>query len=182
MPKLNSLQLAERIRQRIAQLEADEEIAAKDVRALLTDAQYGQLEAAWQRQQQLRKGKRAVTEAQQKALGWKSKRELRIYAFKHAVAELEKDELQTVKELHHKGEARRSRIYLDTYFAERDKAATKHQAEGRANNALTRAELARLDRTDVDRVSPRDKEVREMEERLRMQLDLDGDGKDGGKE
>jgi hypothetical protein len=39
MPKLNSLQLAERIRQRIAQMEADEEIAAKDVRALLTDAQ-----------------------------------------------------------------------------------------------------------------------------------------------
>lgn len=72
MPKLNNLQLAEHIRQRIAQLEADKEIAAKDVRALLTDVQHTELEAAWQHQQQLRKGKRATTEAQQKALGWKS--------------------------------------------------------------------------------------------------------------
>jgi hypothetical protein len=176
MPKLNNLQLAERIRQRIAQLEADEEIAAKDVRALLTDAQHTELEAAWQQQQQLRKGKRAATEAQQKALGWKSKRELRIEALTQAVAELDMDELQTVKDLQQKSDVRRSRIYLDTYFAERDKAATKHQAEGRANNALTRAALARLDGTDVDTVSPRDKEVREMEERLKKQLGLDGDG------
>jgi hypothetical protein len=175
MPKLNNLQLAERIRQRIAQLEADEELAAKDVRALLTDAQYGQLESAWQHQQQLRKGKRATTEAQQKALGWKSKRELRIEAFKQAVDELYKDELQTVNDLQLNSEVRRSRIYLDTYFAERDKAATKHQAEGRANNALTRARLARLDGADVDRGSPRDQQVREMEERLKKQLGLDGD-------
>jgi len=164
MPKLNNLQLAERIRQRIAQLEADEEIAAKDVRALLTDAQHTELEAAWQHQQQLRK----------------SKRELRIETFKQAVAELEQNTLSTLKDLQLKSEVRRSRIYLDTYFAERDKAATKHQAEGRANNALTRAALARLDRTAVDRVSPRDKEVREMEERLKKQLGLDGDDKDGG--
>jgi hypothetical protein len=178
MPKLNNLQLAERIRQRIAQLEADEEIAAKDVRALLTDAQHTELEAAWQHQQQLRKSKRAVTEAQQKALGWKSKRELRVEAFKQAVAELEQSTLVTLKDLQQKSEVRRSRIYLDTYFAERDKAATKHQAEGRANNALTRAALARLDRTAVDRASPRDQQVREMEQRLRKQLGLDSEGSD----
>ena len=182
MPKLNDLQLAERIRQRIAQLEAEEEIAAKDVRALLTDAQHAELEAAWQRQQQLRKGKRATTEAQQKALEWKSKRELRIEAFTQAVAELGQNTLATLKDLQHQKQVHQSRIYLDTYFAERDKAASKQQAEGRANNALTRAGLSRLDRARVDRVSPRDKEVREMEERLRKQLDLDGDGKDGYKE
>ncbi len=178
MPKLNNLQLAERIRQRIAQLEADEEIAAKDVRALLTDAQYTELEAAWQRQQQLRKGKRATTEAQQKALGWKSKRELRVEAFKQALAELEQNTLATLKDHQYQKQVRQSRIYLDTYFAERDKAATKHQAEGRANNSLTRAALARVDGTDVDRVSPRDREVREMEERLRKQLGLDGEDGD----
>jgi hypothetical protein len=182
MPKLNNLQLAERIRQRFAQLEAGEELAAKDVRALLTDAQHTELEAAWQHQQQLRKGKRATTEAQQKALGWKSKRELRVEAFKQALAELDKDELQTVNDLQLKSEVRRSRIYLDTYFAERDKTASKQQAEGRANNALTRAALARLDGADVDSVSPRDKEVHEMEQRLKKQLGLNGDDKDGGKE
>ncbi len=179
MPKLNNLQLAERIRQRIAQLEADEEIAAKDVRALLTDAQYGQLEAAWQQQQQLRKGKRATTEAQQKALGWKSKRELRIDIFKHALAELEIKELRTVKDLQLKSEARSARIYLDTYFSERDSDATKHQAAGRSNNALTRAGLARIDVTSVNQISKRDKEIHEMEECLKKQLGLDGDGKNG---
>jgi len=170
MPKLNDLQLAERIRQRIAQLEADEEIAAKDVRALLSNAQHTELEAAWQRQQQLRKGKRATTEAQQKALGWKSKRELRVDAFKQAVAELEQGTLATLKDLQLQKQVRQSRIYLDTYFAERDSGASKQQAEGRANNALTRAKLARLDGADVDRVSRHDKEVREMEERLNKQL------------
>jgi len=182
MPKLNSLQIAERIRERIAQLEANEEIAAKDVRALLTDAQHAALEAAWQHQQLLRKGKRAITKAQQKALGWKSKRELRLEAFRHAVAELERNELQTVKELQLKSDARRSRIYLDTYFAERDKDATMLQAEGRANNALTRAGLARLDRADVERVNPRDKEVFEVEEELRKQLGLGSDGMEGDNE
>jgi hypothetical protein len=179
MPKLNNLQLAERIRQRIAQLEEDEEIAAKDVRALLTDAQYAELEAAWQNQQQLRKVKRATTEAQQKALGWKSKRELRIEAFTQALLELEKVTLATLKDLQHQKHVRQSRIYLGTYFAERDNAASKHQAEGRANNALTRAGLARLDGADLDRGSKRDKEVREMEERMKKQLGLNGDGKDG---
>jgi hypothetical protein len=179
MPKLNSLQLAERIRQRIAQMEADEEIAAKDVRALLTDAQHTELESAWQHQQQLRKGKRATTEAQQNALGWKSKRELRVEAFKQALHELEQNSLATLKDLQHQNQVRQSRIYLDTYFAERDSGASKHQAEGRANNALTRAALARLDRTAVDRVSPRDQQVREMEERLNKQLGLDGDGENG---
>jgi len=178
MPKLNNLQLAERIRQRIAQIEADEELAAKDVRALLTDAQYGQLESAWQHQQQLRKGKRATTEAQQKALGWKSKRELRAEAFKQAVAELEQNTLATLKDLQLNSEVRRSRIYLDTYFSERGSDATKHQAESRANNALTRAGLARLDGEDANRASKRDKEIWAMEEQLKKQLGVDGDEED----
>lgn len=182
MPKLNDLQLAERIRQRISQLEADDEIAAKDVRALLTDAQHAELEAAWQHQQQLRKGKRATTDAQQKALGWKSKRELRIVAFTQALRELEQGTLDTLKDLQHQKQVRQSRTYLDTYFAVRDGGASMQQAEGRGNNALTRAGLARLDRAAAYRVSPRDREVREIEERLRKQLDLDVDGKDGGKE
>ena len=179
MPKLNDLQLAEPLRQRIAQLESDEEIAAKDVRALLSDAQHTDLEAAWQHQQQLRKGKRATIEAQQTELWWKSKRELRIDAFKHAVAELEQNTLATLKDLQHQKQVRQSRIYLDTYFAERDSGASKYQAEVRAKNALTRAGLARIKGTAVTLMSKRDIEVREMEERLRNQLGLDDDGKDG---
>lgn len=179
MPKLNNIHVAERIRQRIEQLEADEEIAAKDVHALLTQEQTQRLDAAWLHQQQLRKGKRAPTEAQQKALGWKSKRELRIEAFKQALAELKKNELRTIKDLQLKSEARRGRIYLDAYFAERDSDATKQQAASRANNALTRAGLARIDVMSVNQISKRDKEIREMEDRLKKQLGLDGGGIDG---
>lgn len=98
------------------------------------------------------------------------KRELRIDAFKHAVAELEQNTLATLKDLQHHNQVRQSRIYLDTYFAERDRGASKHQAEVRTNNALTRAGLARLDRAAAYRVSQRDKEVREIEERLKKQL------------
>lgn len=170
MPKLNNLQLADRLRKRTAELEAGVEIAAKDVRALLNNKQIEQLEAAWKNQQELRKRKRATTEEQQKELGWKTKRELRIEAFKQALSELEGNELEELKDLQYKKTVRQSRIYLDTYFSELDSGASKHQAEGRANNALTRAGLARLDGTVVDRVSRRDQQVLEMEERLNKQL------------
>lgn len=178
MPKLNKLQLAERLRQRITQLEADAELAAKDVRGLLNAEQHADLQAAWKLQQQLRMGKRATTEEQQQALGWKSKRELRIAAFKQALAQIENEKLKIIKDLQSKTEVRRSRIYLDTYFAERGSDATKHQAESRANNALTRAGLARLDGADANRASKRDKEIWAMEEQLRKQLGVDGDEED----
>jgi hypothetical protein len=89
MPKLCNIQIADRIRKRIAELESGKEIAAKDVRALLTDEQMARLDAAWQEQELLRMGKRAVTEEQKQALGWKSKREVRIEVFKQALDELD---------------------------------------------------------------------------------------------
>ena len=180
MPKLKNIQTADRLRKRIAELERGEEIAAKDVKALLTDVQMAQLDAAWQEQEQLRNGKRAVTEEQKQALGWKSKREVRLEAFRQAVAELDGNVLQTYKELQDQAHVRQSRIYLDTYFEARKNNVDKFQAQGRANDAITRAGLARIDGASINQISKRDKEVREMEERLKKQLDLngDGDGKD----
>lgn len=179
MPKLNNIHIAERIQKRIEQLERGEEIAAKDVKALLTDVQMAQLDAAWQEQEQLRNGKRAVTEEQKQALGWKSKREVRLEIFKQALAELDGNVLQTYKDLQDQAHVRQSRIYLDTYFDARKEGVGKYQAAGRANNALTRAGLARIDGASVNQISKRDKEVREMEKRLRKQLGIEGDGKDG---
>lgn len=167
MPKLNDLKLADRLHKRIAELEAGVEIAAKDVRALLTDAQHAELESAWQHQQQLRKGKRATTEAQQKSLGWKTKRELRVEAFKQALAELEGNELEALKKLQYQKQVRQSQIYLDTYFAELDSGANKHQADARANNALTRAHLSKYqsDVGDVDK--KRSKHINDLEQKVR---------------
>lgn len=178
MPKLNNIQIAERLQKRIEQLERGEEIAAKDVKVLLTDEQMARLDEAWQSQEQLRKGKRAVTEEQKQALGWKSKREVRLEIFRHALAELEGGELQTLRDLQHQSRIRQSRIYLDTYFEARKNNAEKLQAQGRANNALTRAGLARIDGASVNQVSKRDKEVREMEEGLKKQLGIDYENED----
>lgn len=179
MPKLNNIQIAERLQKRIEQLERGEEIAAKDVKVLLTDEQMARLDEAWQEQELLRQGKRAVTEEQKRALGWKSKREVRLEAFTQALDEFDGDVLQTYKDLQNQAHVRQSRIYLDMYFDARKNSFDKFQAAGRANNALTRAGLARIDGASVNQMSKRDKEVFEMEERLKKQLGLDGDGKDG---
>jgi hypothetical protein len=179
MPKLNNIQIADRIRKRIAELESGNEIAAKDVSALLTDEQVARLDAAWQEQELLRMGKRAVTEEQKQALGWKSKREVRIEVFKQALAEANGNMLSSLKKEQQEKKVRQTRIYFDTYFEALDEGVTKHQAQGRANNALTRAGLARIDGASVNQISKRDKYVREMEERLKKQFGLDGDGKHG---
>lgn len=167
MPKLNATHIADRLRMRIEELESGAEVVKKDIEALLTTEHIVKLNAAWQAQELLRKGKRAVTDEQKRALGWKSKREVRLEIFKQALAELDGNVMQTLRDELHKKTVRQSRIYLDTYFQARKSNVDKFQAAGRANNALTRAGLARIDGASVNQISKRDKEVREMEERLR---------------
>lgn len=182
MPKLNNTHIADRLGKRIAELEAGDEIAAKDVRALLTDEQIARLEAEWKNQELLRKGQRATTEEQKRALGWKSKREVRLEAFKQALVEANGSMLKTLNELQQKSMVRQTRIYMDTYGAAIDDGHAKQQAKNMANNALTRANLARLDGATTVIRSKRDKEVFESEQRLKKMLGLDGDGTDGDKE
>ena len=86
MPKLDGTHILERLTKRIEQLEAGDEIADKEIRSLLNDAQRAELDGAWEQQQQLRKNKRARTEKEQQALGWKSKRQVRIEVLKAALS------------------------------------------------------------------------------------------------
>jgi hypothetical protein len=58
MPKLSSLQVLERIEQRLRHLEAGKELEAREINVLLTTQQRQQLKAEWQAQQKLRKLKR----------------------------------------------------------------------------------------------------------------------------
>lgn len=182
MPKLNNIQIAERLRKRIAELEIAKEIVAKDVRALLTDEQMVRLDAAWQQQELLRKGQRATTEEQKRALGWKTKREVRLEAFRQALDEANGSMLKTLNVLQQKSMVRQTRIYMDTYGAAIDEGREKQQAKNMANNALIRANLPRLDGATTVIRSKRDKEVFESEQRLKKMLGLDGDGKDGVEE
>ncbi len=47
MPKLDGTHLPERLAERLADLKADKEVAARDVKALLSDDQIAAMEAAW---------------------------------------------------------------------------------------------------------------------------------------
>ena len=60
MPKLSSLQILERIEERLRDLEAGKELEAREINVLLTTQQRQQLEAEWQAQQKLRKLKRPI--------------------------------------------------------------------------------------------------------------------------
>ena len=85
MPKLNTEQLMERLERRIHQLELGEEIAAKDIKALLSAEQQQQLVDALAAQVALKKNKRARTDAEKQALGWKSIREVRLDVLRSAL-------------------------------------------------------------------------------------------------
>lgn len=71
MPKLNKIQIAERLHLMLESLRAGKEVAARDLKALLSDEQNAILESAWAEQQALRKLKRARTKEEQTALGCK---------------------------------------------------------------------------------------------------------------
>lgn len=85
MPKLDATHIAERLRSRLADLEAGAEVAAKDIRALLTKEQQAAMEAAWAEQQELRKIATARTDEEKQALGWKTKRDIHTEAYKQAI-------------------------------------------------------------------------------------------------
>ncbi len=69
MPKLNKIQIADRLSEKLDDLRNGKVIAARDLRALLTDEQIATIDEAWAEQQALRKLKRARTkEALNKSL------------------------------------------------------------------------------------------------------------------
>lgn len=166
MPKLHGIHILERLSERLRQLEAGEEIAAKEIRSLLTKEQQQELEDAWKEQQELRKGKRARTEEEEKALGWKTKREVRIEVFKRAVDaasdnldnELKKREVELAK--------RQLRIYFDALDKAKEMGKDTTEAENYANNELTRAGLQRIDYKK--KLAEEIKQKREIERYMRF--------------
>jgi len=145
MPKLNGIQILERLMERLAQLEAGVEIAAKEIRSLLTPEQQQELESAWEEQQRLRIGKRARTEEEEKALGWKSKREVRIEVFKRAVSAAGSNLDSALKKREAELARRQLRIYFEALDEAKDKGKDATEAKNYANNELTRARLQRMD-------------------------------------
>ena len=168
MPKLDGTHILERLTKRIEQLEAGDEIADKEIRSLLNDAQRSELDSAWEQQQQLRKNKRARTEQEQQALGWKSKRQVRIEVMKAALASAWDGIEAEFDRLKDQAEIRGAKIYFDTLNQALKDGKDKQVAENLANNAMTRAGLRRMDGQQVGQqgLTKRDRELRAMEDAL----------------
>ena len=166
MPKLDGTHIIERLQGRLEELRSDREVAARDLRALLTEQQVIAMDAAWAEQQQLRKKKRARTKEEEIALGWKSKREIQIAAYERAVDEADSGMIDTIEQLQRKDTVRQARIYMDSYSKAMKEGKTNEIAKNLANNDLTRAGLRRVDGQNVWAQNKRDKEVWEMEQQI----------------
>lgn len=167
MPKLDGTHLPDRLATRLAELKGGKEVAARDVKALLSDEQVAAMDTAWEEQQALRKVKRARTKEEEKELGWKTKREIYIEAYEKALIEANADVGDAYDERLEKSEVRAARIYLDTYFAARDEGKESYQAHLAANNELKRAHLAKVENQQM---MARDKEVWAMEDAIRAEI------------
>ena len=170
MPKLDGTHILQRLTERLEQLERGEEIAAKEIRSLLTPEQQQELESAWEEQQKLRKKKRARTVEEEKELGWKSKREVRIEVFKKAVATAWENIDEVFDGLKHNAEVRQGRIYIDTLNEALKAGVDERIAKNLANNKLTQSKLKRLDEQVVRSKSVRDEMVNKMEDALRARF------------
>jgi hypothetical protein len=161
MPKLDQIQTFERLQARLADLKAGKEVAAREIRALLTPEQIMEMDAAWVEQHELRKKRRAKTKEEELALGWKTKREVHIDAYEKAISEI--DLVEAFKKLQRDAEIRQMKIYMASYGKAIDDGKDKTTAKNIANNDLTRAGLTRMDGQTVSHISKRDKEVNAME-------------------
>ena len=170
MPKLNTEQLMARMQKRIHQLELGEEIAAKDIKALLNAEQQQQLEDALAAQVELKKIQRARTDAEKQALGWKSIREVRLDVLRAALNAANDGLLADYERRLKEKEVRQANIYLSEYFAARADGKEQYVTQGAANNALTRAALPRVAEQGVNSMSQRDREVFAVEAQLKERI------------
>ena len=171
MPKLDITHIAERLHERLTDLKAGKEVAAREIRALLNDGQLMAMDAAWAEQQKLRKKKKARTKEEELALGWKAKREIHIEAYENALDEAGDLQVGAWGNKQRNAEIRQARIYFESYGKAIDEGKDAITAKNIANNDLTRAGLKRLDGEETAcRLSKRDKEVNDMEDALREML------------
>ena len=166
MPKLDQTHTFGRLQRRLEELEQGVELAAKDFRAVLSDAQFQAQEKEGEEKQELRKNGRARTKEEEKELGWKSKREIRIEILKKALVEADANALTALEKKVYKKEVRQARIFLDAFFGARNQGKEFWSAWSWANNELTRAGLPRVDGQVVHRQSKRDREIFEQEQYL----------------
>ena len=164
MQKLDPFQISSRLHDKLNNLRAGKEVAARDLKVLLSDECIAAIDQAWAEQQALRKKKRARTKEEEAALGWKSKRQIQIESVEaelamhdsNAEACIEKDD----------AEQRGAKILMDAVSNGIREGKTPDQAMNMANNDLTRARLQRADGYVSRRLNSRDQEILELEQSI----------------
>ncbi len=177
MPKLDGTQIADRLQGRLEEMRRGKEVAARDLRALLTAEQQAAMDAAWAEQQELRKKKRARTKEEEATLGWKTKRDIHIEALQTALREAQEDELAAWEKRLHDAEVRQGRVFFDELNKQVKDGVDMQTAKTRANNALTRAGLRRLDGQLIGTqgLTPRDHEIRAIEDAILQKAESEMD-------
>jgi soluble cytochrome b562 len=170
MPKLDGTHIADRLKRRLDELLRGEEVAARDMKSLLTEEQQVELENAKNAMKILKNKKRARTREEESALGWKTKREIHIEALTQALNAAQEGELAAWKKKMHDADVRQGRVYFDELKAEIEKGVDAATAKTRANNALTRAGLKRLDGAMIGTqgLNKRDREIRDLEDAIQQ--------------
>jgi soluble cytochrome b562 len=168
MPKLDGTHIADRLKRRLDELLRGEEVHARDKKNLLNDQQVAAMDAAWAEQQMLRKQKRARNKAEEIELGWKSKRDIHIEALTQALHAAQEGELAAWRKKMHDADVRQGRVYFDELKAQTAKGIDAATAKTRANNALTRSGLKRLDGVMIGTqgLNKRDREIRDLEDAI----------------
>lgn len=125
-------------------------------------------------QVELKENKRARTDAEKQAWGWKSIREVRLDVLRAALNAANDGLLEDYERRLKEKKVRQANIYLREYSDARKADKSVFAAQGAANNALTRAALPRIDEQDVNSMSKRDGEVfaveAQLKERIRSQM------------
>lgn len=166
MPKLDITQIVGKLKQRIEQLENGQALEARDINALLNKEQQQALKDLWAEQQALRKTHRQPkTDAEKERIGWKTIRDVRLHVYRQALADAKGGLGDGISELQQKREIKAARVFMNAF--------SKAAKEGK--NAWSAAEIA-LTRNGLKNagsvgLTKRDKEIREMEERLQKEFE-----------
>jgi hypothetical protein len=172
MPRFNNETRKKRIKELMRMLEKGLEVAKRDF-DIAVGKDFAKLyKQRWAEQQELRKVSKARTEAEKQALGWKTKRDIHIEAYKQAIADSSKNLASELRKMQDQAGIRQFRIYMDTLIKAEKDSYTKEQAKSMANNALTRAGLRRMDGAIVGTVGlrQRDREIRRLEEEIKAHI------------
>jgi hypothetical protein len=163
MPKINNVHRLDRLKERLAQIEREEEVDIRDINNLLSDEQEQRLKDLWKDEQAKRKNKSYKKDE------WKTKRDFRITVLKDVINQIDDNLLNELEELQQQREVKAARVFMDAYCEAKE---NNQNAMSKANIALQRAGFRPIDRR-VNSMSRRDREVRQVEEELKKRI-LDG--------